>query len=102
MAEGQAERWLTLILPSGQLLEIPGNAAEQKLPADWTVEDMVQLREYFEVTNKWFFDMWTRSGGGNDDLSDIVDVVEGEEGATTPGGGTGAWTEPDWRYFVTS
>ena len=60
----------------------------------------VEVHEYFLYLHRHLHDMWQRSGGGNDNLEDVVDVIGGEEGAELPEGNEPVWEDEDWVFWA--
>jgi hypothetical protein len=59
---------------------VPVPIAFGKDPKQWDEAEIIELRAWAEYLHRFLNDMWERSGGGNDDLGSVIDVVGGEDG----------------------
>lgn len=73
------------------------------IPIPKAFRDDPEVHAWAMYLHRWCHDMWIRSGGGDDTLSAVVDVIVGESDTITSGGSptTPVWGDNDWQYFAT-
>lgn len=72
----------------------------QDIPKRW--QEDPELKDFLTTQNKFLHDLWLRTGGFNDNIEEVVDVITGDPSATLPGGDPiGETPSDDWiRWAV--